>query len=206
MSAIALKPIRVRLGLKWCAGCGEVKPAVEFALRRGKGDQRRSYCHPCEQESKRATRAKARESAVVPPPLPVEPEPTPVAPVPLVQEVLPPPGPPAPLASVGRVPHDLVVDYLIELICLHCGRRIGDYVAQSPLAPLVTPYQPRCRTCGGSAVPSGEVARRVREEPRRLDDDPFALRLRLRRGRPSFALLEARRLDRLAVLEAEALG
>lgn len=87
-------------------------------------------------------------------------------------------------------------EYLLELVCLHCGRRIGDAVVAKPSAPILLPRTVRCRHCGGPPVPSGHQSQRPTKKV-----TPFGPDEQPRRGRPPTWLVE----QRLAGLASPAL-
>ena len=117
---------------------------------------------------------------------PIEDSPAPVPPQ-TEQDARPPEGAPTPSEPAGAPASSQHYIYLLELVCLLCGRPVGTVPSETALPATRTfvPAAMRCVHCGGPPIFSGDVGRvigsRVQFEP-------------LRRGRPSKELVDARRL------------
>jgi len=74
--------------------------------------------------------------------------------------------------------------YLVELVCVMCGRPVGTLVAQRPAARIMVPQEMRCGQCGG---------RPVVDDVLEVSVYPDLPRVQGRRGRPPRWLVEQRR-------------
>jgi hypothetical protein len=79
------------------------------------------------------------------------------------------------------------VVYVVELVCLSCGRWIRDVTVSDEATVIRVPSDARCRECGGAPIRSGEVKRQsTRIETYSFDE------YRSHVGRPTRAMLAAR--------------
>ena len=75
--------------------------------------------------------------------------------------------------------------YLVELVCVMCGRPVGTFVAKRATARIMVPQEMRCGQCGG---------RPVVDDVLQVPVYPDLPRVQARRGRPPRWLVEQRRL------------
>lgn len=147
-----------------CSKCRQDKPLSQFSPH---GTTLNWWCRPCCAEYQRKYTKKSRAATDAP----SQPAPSGTA------------SPPTAMVAAHRGPYE----YLIELVCSMCGRAMGNVAVDHPRAPLPVLPTRRCTACGGALMQSGDVSRRF------VGIDPFTDEDKPRRGRPTKAVVAARR-------------